>query len=153
MAYTDIPDSEIEPGKPGSSSLFTKLRDNPEGMAAGDAGAPKIANAALVDNTIVGNKLLVDSVDFSTKIKNQYGEAVVWNLVHAVDYIVPKGMWIIRNSAEGEFISERFLTDTGWIGSATQIGAVAFIISDGVSCALINGTVPAGIDVYARQIF
>ena len=153
MAYVDIPDTEIEPGKPGSSSLFQKLRDNPEGMFAGDAGAPRIANAAFTDDTINGNKLINNTVIFNEKIANVNAVAVVWNLVHAVDYIVPKGMWIIRNSAEGEFISERFLTDTGWIGSAQQIGAAALIISDGINCALINGTVPEGIDVYARQIF
>ena len=153
MAYTDIPDSEIEPGKPGSTSLFTKLRDNPKGIAAGDAGAPKISNNAFADNTLNGYKLLSGTTDFSVKMLSQDDEAVVWNLAQAVDYIVPKGMWIIRNSAEGEFISERFLTDTGWIGSTTQIGAVALIISDGINCALINATVPAGIDVYARKIF
>jgi len=153
MAYTDIPDSEIEPGKPGSSSLFQKLRDNPEGMAAGNAGAPKIANAAFNDNTLYGEKLADNTVPFSEKARNINSASYVWSLVHAVNYIVPKGMWIIRNSADGEFISERFLTDTGWIGSAQQIGAVAFIISDGLNCALINGTVPAGIDVYARKIF
>ena len=153
MAYVDIPDTEIEPGKPGSSSLFTKMRDNPEAIAAGIDPAPKIANAALVDNTITGAKLANNTVAFSDKMVSQDDVAIVWNLVHNVDYITPKGIWIIRNSAEGEFIGERFLTDTGWIGTAAQIGAAALIISDGINCSLINISVPAGIDVYARKIF
>jgi len=153
MAYSAIPDTEIEPGKPGSSGLFTKMRDNPEAIAAGIDPAPKIANAALADNTVNGVKLVSNTVDFSAKTLAHDDVAIVWNLVQAVNFVVPKGMWIIRNAAIGEFIAESFLTDEGWISSATQIGAAAFIISDGVNCALLNGTVPAGIDVYARHIF
>lgn len=42
MAYDEITDAEIAPGSPPSQSLFTKLRDNPEAMAARDSGAPQI---------------------------------------------------------------------------------------------------------------
>jgi len=174
MAYVDIPDTEIEPGKPGSSYLFTKMRDNPIAMAAGDAGAPKIEDAAFAessinadklvdlsielakigDNSVNNSKVVNASLDFSAKmLSHNAAAAVVWPLVQNVDYITPKGIWIIRNSATGEFIGERFLTDTGWIGSAQQIGAAALIISDGINCSLINASVPAGIDVYARKIF
>ena len=52
MAYTPIPDEELEPGKPGSSELFFKLRDNPEGIAAGDPGAPKRQEGAIEDGVI-----------------------------------------------------------------------------------------------------
>ena len=153
MAYSAIPDTEIEPGKPGSSGLFTKMRDNPEAIAAGIDPAPKIANAALADNTVNGVKLVSNTVDFSAKTLAHDDVAIVWNLPHAVNYIVPKGIWIIRNSEEGEFISEKFLTDTGWIGSAQLIGAAGLIISDGINCALVNATTPEGIDVYARKIY
>ena len=130
-------------------------------------------NAAFSDNTISGSRLITESVqslqianqaihnnkladgsaDFSAKMLSHDEAAIVWNLVQNVDYITPKGIWIIRNSATGEFIGERFLTDAGWIGSAQQIGAAALIISDGINCSLVNASVPAGIDVYARKIF
>lgn len=45
--YTAIPDSDIDPESPGTTTLFTRLRDNPLAIREGDATAPKILNAAL----------------------------------------------------------------------------------------------------------
>ncbi len=41
-AYSAIADSEIDPESPGTSTLFTKLRDNPLSIAEGDSTAPQI---------------------------------------------------------------------------------------------------------------
>jgi len=70
MAYSPISNEEIEPGKPGSSGLFIKIRDNPEAIAAGLAGAPKIVSAAFADNTINGIKVLDNSVNGTKIIDN-----------------------------------------------------------------------------------
>lgn len=40
--YTAIPDSDIDPESPGTTTLFTRLRDNPIAIAEGDATAPSI---------------------------------------------------------------------------------------------------------------
>jgi len=62
MAYSTITDTELQPGKPGSSSLFFRLRDNAIAMITGLAGAPKILDAAFNLNSINANKLINNSV-------------------------------------------------------------------------------------------
>jgi len=49
MAWTNIDDSFLEPGKPVRSADLIALRDNPIAVAAGEAGAPGVASAALTD--------------------------------------------------------------------------------------------------------
>jgi hypothetical protein len=51
MAWTTIPDTSLEPGKPIRSIDALALRDNPIAIAAGDVGAPRIAAAALQSGT------------------------------------------------------------------------------------------------------
>jgi hypothetical protein len=45
--YTAIPDSDIDPESPITTTLMTQMRDNPIAITEGAAGAPPIANAAL----------------------------------------------------------------------------------------------------------
>ena len=61
--YSAIPDSDIDPESPGTTGLFTLLRDNPIAMFEKAAGAPVLANgyivtamyaAGSVDQTAVG---------------------------------------------------------------------------------------------------
>ncbi len=47
MAYVPIANSEIDPDSPITTSLMTKMRDNPEAIAAGLTGAPRIVQGAL----------------------------------------------------------------------------------------------------------
>lgn len=47
MAWTTIPDANLEPGKPARSVDAIALRDNPIAIAHGMAGAPRIITAAL----------------------------------------------------------------------------------------------------------
>ena len=44
MVWTVIPDSDIDPDSPITTGLMTAYRDNFAAMAAGDAGAPVLAN-------------------------------------------------------------------------------------------------------------
>lgn len=46
-SYIEITDSEIDPESPGTTSLFTRIRDNPIAIAEGATGAPRIAAGAL----------------------------------------------------------------------------------------------------------
>ena len=53
MAWTNIPDSVLEPGKPIRSVDGLSLRDNPIAIANGDPGAPRInGSAAIAADTI-----------------------------------------------------------------------------------------------------
>jgi len=68
-AYTVIADSEIDPESPGTTTLFTKLRNNPIAISEGSSGAPPILDAAL-DTTVtaagttwVQNRIAGSSVD------------------------------------------------------------------------------------------
>lgn len=45
--YTPILDDEILPDSPGTSILFFRLRDNPQAIAEGAAGAPRVQIGAL----------------------------------------------------------------------------------------------------------
>ena len=46
--WTNIPDVDVEPGGIPKGSTITALRDNVTALAQGAAGAPPIANAALL---------------------------------------------------------------------------------------------------------
>ena len=57
MAYNTIADSDIDPESPLTTTLLTRLRDNPISIAAGDSGAPKIVTAAITDANVTTAKL------------------------------------------------------------------------------------------------
>lgn len=46
-SYRTILQSEIDPAAPGTATLFFALANNPEGIAEGVGGAPRIKDAAL----------------------------------------------------------------------------------------------------------
>lgn len=48
-AYTVIADSDIDPESPITTTLMTRLRDNPIAITEGASGAPAIASVALAD--------------------------------------------------------------------------------------------------------
>ncbi|MEM9522758.1 MAG: hypothetical protein AAF982_01985 [Pseudomonadota bacterium] len=49
--YDFVADSELDPGSPMNTSLFTRLARNPEAIAEGSAGAPRIQVEALEELT------------------------------------------------------------------------------------------------------
>jgi hypothetical protein len=63
MAYTEITNTEIEPGKPLTTSLVTRIRDNPIAIANGDTGAPKVQTAAIQDNAVTNPKIAAGAVN------------------------------------------------------------------------------------------
>lgn len=104
MAYSTITDTELLPGKPGSSSLFTRLRDNAIAMITGLAGAPKILDAAFNTNSINGNKLVNDSVNATQLaadcISNSelivvQNRVIGANLNIGASYVMPKGIFLV----------------------------------------------------------
>lgn len=61
--YTAITDTEIDPEKPVTTSLMTKLRDNPLAMFEGASGAPKIEPAAITDGSLTAAKLATGTTE------------------------------------------------------------------------------------------
>jgi len=168
MAYSAIPDTEIEPGKPGSSGLFTKMRDNPEAIAAGDAGAPKIADAAFAESSINADKL-VDlsielakigdssvnntkvvnaSLDFSAKMLTHNGLEVTWNLPYLENFIIPKGVWTYRKDGS-ELCEIQIYLSSVWIVSGEANNGI--IVSDGINVSFYPAVQP--VEFIARKIF
>lgn len=56
-SYVAIADSEIDPESPGTTTLFTKLRDNPIAITEGASGAPTIQSAAIATNAVTTAKI------------------------------------------------------------------------------------------------
>lgn len=59
MSWTDIPDTDLAPGKIVTTGKMLALRDNPIAIANGDPDAPKIQNEAM-DTDSVDNDNVVD---------------------------------------------------------------------------------------------
>jgi hypothetical protein len=57
MTWTNIPDTNIEPGKPVRSIDMIAMRDNIPALANGDAGAPRIKTAAIDAGQVTNDKL------------------------------------------------------------------------------------------------
>lgn len=53
--WTTIPNADVAVGAPLDTALMTALRDNPQAIAEGASGAPKIQNAAF-DNGEIGSE-------------------------------------------------------------------------------------------------
>jgi len=60
--FSAIADSEIDPESPGTTSLFTKLRNNHLAQAEGDATAPDIEWAAIVNTAIGQSDIAANSI-------------------------------------------------------------------------------------------
>ena len=50
VAYNDIPDTDVDPESPQTTSLWTRVRDNPIAIAEGADGAPKVSPLAFWGN-------------------------------------------------------------------------------------------------------
>lgn len=62
MAWVSISNTAIDQDSPITVSLMTALRDNPAAIANGDAGAPRIQNAALATNSVTSVKIASGAV-------------------------------------------------------------------------------------------
>lgn len=57
--YSTIADSEIDPESPGTTTLFTKLRDNPIAITEKAAGAPVLADNYIVSAMITDGAVTI----------------------------------------------------------------------------------------------
>ena len=70
--FTTIPDTDIDPESPITTSLMQALRDNPLAIQEGDPSAPKIQSAAIADGAVTQAKIANVSVGQS-ELKTTFG--------------------------------------------------------------------------------
>ena len=74
--FTTIPDTDIDPESPITTSLMQALRDNPLAIQEGDPSAPKIQSAAIADGAVTQAKIAASSVG-QGELKTTYGTVSV----------------------------------------------------------------------------
>ncbi len=65
VAYVEILDSEIDPESPGTTSLFTRLRDNPIAIIEGASGAPRATSKIITPGGSDADSPLIDATDMT----------------------------------------------------------------------------------------
>jgi len=79
--YTAIPDSDIDPESPATTTLMTRLRDNPLAIAEGDASAPPIAYSALAAAIVAGGTTYdITPLVNATAADTVYTKAIEWTV-------------------------------------------------------------------------
>jgi len=71
--WTDIADGDVDPDSPVTTGLMQALRDNPEGLAAGVAGAPRVQTAGIADGAVTNPKMASSAVG-RTELKTTTGD-------------------------------------------------------------------------------
>ena len=62
VAFTAIPDGDVDPESPITTSLMVALRDNPEGIAGAAGGAPQIITGAITNLAVTTAKIAAAAV-------------------------------------------------------------------------------------------
>ena len=88
--YTAIPDSDIDPESPGTTTLFTRIRDNPIAITEGSSGAPKIQTAAYAAGSVDLAAIGAAAVGQSEIKSTTASQSVVINIGVRL-YIAPTG--------------------------------------------------------------
>lgn len=109
MAWTTITDTVLQVGRPIRALTMRLLRDNIAALANGDAGAPKVQNAALSDNSINGGKLINATVDGAKLVDGSVGGA---KLAYDADFTYRVRL---ANAQAGVYD----LGETAWVVSAS----------------------------------
>lgn len=60
--YTAIPDSDLDPESPGTTTLFTRLRNNPIAITEGASGAPQNQTASFANLSVTTEKIANNNV-------------------------------------------------------------------------------------------
>lgn len=92
MAYSAIPDSEIQVGAPLTNNLLVKIRDNPIGIANGDSGAPNVQSAGISNGAVTNAKLGTDSVTADKIAANAVGASEISSAAVGQGEIAPNAV-------------------------------------------------------------
>ena len=115
MAWTIIPDSDIDPDSPVTTGLMTALRDNVAAAFAGDSGAPQLHPSSALDDTI------------TTEGSQSIGVGANWT--------PSQGFYNMTALVGGDAYFQIYVAAT-WRGAGSNIAASA--IFDGVNMRIRN---------------
>jgi len=118
--YVAIQNANLEPGAPWISSTAFALRDNPEAIAQGSAGAPRIQTAAIEGGAITTPKIANSSVN-AGKLANG----------------TPERDWVLARTASASH---------GAVGTYAMLGA---LVPSGASSLVQGDTLPGSSLRYA----
>lgn len=80
MAWVDIPNGDLDPESPITTSLMTALRDNVAAAFAKDAGAPVLANDYVTNAMIASNAVNADSINANAVSTSEINNnSVTWD--------------------------------------------------------------------------
>lgn len=136
MAYNTISDTELAPGKPGTSSLFFRLRDNALAMIQGLTGAPKILDAAFNISSINANKLINNSVTGTQIATNAISslELAANSVLFSSDLIVSAGNVSVTVTTSYVTLTEKGIITFGSIpGNGSSVNKLYLEVWNGAS--------------------
>jgi len=70
--WTDIANTQVDPGSPVDTALMTALRDNPTAIADGAVGAPRTGLTLINTTVITGSPTVVDFTAFDATLYASY---------------------------------------------------------------------------------
>ena len=76
--WTNVPDSNLLPGKPAKSADFIAMKDNITALAEGAAGAPRVLTAAIGDANVTTVKLATNERMTTANVVPQIAGAAVY---------------------------------------------------------------------------
>jgi hypothetical protein len=132
MAWTTIPNSDIDQDSPITQTLMTALRDNPIAIANGDAGAPRLQLPALQE-VAAGDETRIERLNANVNNSSAFIAAQQYSVIQSGTIRVT-----LRHRTAGAGNSEARVqrngtTITTWSTSSTsfQSRSIDFSISPG----------------------
>jgi len=145
-AYNAIADSDLDPESPGTTTTFTRLRDNPIAISEGSSGAPKTQTAALEQaggsEAVTNACIRDDTIELTDKVNKTIASTGTQVLGVAAVWTIPAGLYnIVESTGTAAF---RINVSSTWYGVQEPSGLVW---SDGTNMQ-INGGVSGGTVYY-----
>jgi hypothetical protein len=122
MTWTNIPDTNIEPGKPVRSIDMIAMRDNIPALANGDAGAPRITSKAIVRalELSAGNNIQ-SSLDVEQSITDTSWQPV-YSTSFSTVFFGSIRFYVEHKTSGGSASSVRFLKNGAVLATFTTSG-------------------------------
>lgn len=88
--YTTIADADIDPESPGTTTLFTRMRDNPIAITEGAGGAPSVVYAALSLSNDIAQSDIASGAIGQGELKTATG-SISQSIAGTASYVLPGG--------------------------------------------------------------
>lgn len=128
-SYTAIPDSDLDPGEPLTSSKIKSLNNNLEGVTEGVAGAPKVKTAALNSGAVTdamardlaaGDVVFGDIGTYAYLVAQDETKSFTAGTVYSGSELYPAGSGFGEINSSGE--DYRFCR-VGWTAGSAMSGS------------------------------